>query len=187
MNDKIFFILAAINDTQATIRAIDVKVGTLLAGLLLPLVVKGEIFNYLIKISNIISHSFGISISLLLIFVWFTTVFILVRTISAIDNPAKHIVDSKNFKGSFYGTGCYHFSVIDMFLNREAIKAEKSVIDLSADYPSGLEDIVNELAFEHLQLVYIRDIKFYRLKIAFRLSFFWGISVISLFFFSELM
>ena len=187
MNDKIFFILAAINDTQATIRAIDVKVGTLLAGLLLPLVVKVQIFNYLINISNVISHSFGISISLLLIFLWFVTVFILIRTISAIDNPAKHIADSENFKGSFYGTGCYHFGVIDTFFNREAIKAKKHVIDFANDYPSQLDDIANELAFEHLQLVYVRDIKFHRLKMAFRLSFFWGISVISLFFFSELM
>ncbi|WPD23841.1 MAG: hypothetical protein Q3M24_09115 [Candidatus Electrothrix aestuarii] len=187
MNDKIFFILAAINDTQATIRAIDVKVGTLLAGLLLPLVIKGQIFNYLIKISNVISHSFGISVSLLLIFLWFVNVFILIRTISAIDNPAKHILDSKKFKGSFYGNGCYNFGALDIFLNREAIKANKNVIDFSKDYPSGLEEIVNELAFEHLQLVYIRDIKFHRLKIAFTMSFFWGISVICLFFFSELM
>ena len=187
MNDKIFFILAAINDTQATIRAIDVKVGTLLAGLLLPLVVKGEIFNYLIKISNVISHSFGISVSLLLIFLWFTTVFILVRTISVINNPAQHIVNSKNLKGSFYGSGCYNFGPIDIFLNRKTIKSNKNIFEFSNDYPSELEEIVNELAFEHLQLVYIRDIKLHRLNIAFNLSFFWGLSVIFLFFSSELL
>ena len=149
--------------------------------------VKGEIFNYVIKISNVISCSFGLSVSLLLIFFWFTTVFILIRTISAIDNPAKHIVNSKDLKGSFYGSGCYHFGAPDIFLNRETIKANKDVVEFSNDYPSGLEDIVRELAFEHLQLVYVKDIRFYRLKIAFNLSFFRGLSVICLFFFSELM
>jgi len=53
MDSRSEFILAAINDAQATIRSIDVKVAALLTGLLIPIASIGKIWSYLIQLSVI--------------------------------------------------------------------------------------------------------------------------------------
>ncbi|HHX8446647.1 TPA: hypothetical protein ACVO1C_003000 [Vibrio diabolicus] len=170
MDNKTHFIAAAIQDCQATIRATDVKVGALLAGLLLPFAQISQIWGYLGDLALLIeTHVFTI----VFFFFWFFAIFSLVRTISAIDNPASHIVNEDTCKGTFYGTKLYDFSFLDSFLNRDVVKAKKDITNFASAYPSSIQDIELELSFEHMKLIYIREIKLHRLKFALQLSAAW--------------
>lgn len=170
MDNKTHFIAAAIQDCQATIRATDVKVGALLAGLLLPFAQISHIWGYLENLALLIeSHCFTVVFFLL----WFSAIFSLVRTISAIDNPASHIVNEDTCKGAFYGTKLYDFGFWDSFLNRKVVKAKKDITNFASAYPSSEQDIELELSFEHMKLIYIREIKLHRLQFALRLSATW--------------
>ena len=170
MDNKTHFIAAAIQDCQATIRATDVKVGALLAGLLLPFSQISHIWGYLEALGLLIdTYAF----TLFFFFLWFSAIFLLVRTISAIDNPASHIVNEGTCKGAFYGTKLYDFCFFDSFLNRKVVKAKKDITNFSSAYPNSKQEINLELSFEHMKLIYIREIKLYRLQFALRLSATW--------------
>lgn len=174
--DKPEFILAAINDTQSTIRATDAKVVAFLAGVFLPFSKVDRVWahlNYLhISYHDYISYILGGAF----LFFWLLSIICLVRSISAIDNPGKHISDHMLKKGSFYAGGLYKFSLIDLVWNRSSIKTESTVSSFETHYPEDIKRdgqgasipvIVEELAFEHMKLAYIRDIKLHRLHYAF--------------------
>lgn len=162
--------MAAIQDCQATIRATDVKVGALLTGLLLPFSKISQIWNYLEQLSRLIEHNV---VTYLFFILWFLAIYSLVRTISAIDNPLNHIVNNSNCKGTFYGGKLYRFGVVDTLLNREKIKADKDIASFAATYPDTSDGIELELSFEHMKLIYIREIKLHRLNFSLRLSAIW--------------
>ncbi|HGS4749595.1 TPA: hypothetical protein ACMDRF_002421, partial [Vibrio cholerae] len=90
MDSKSDFIMAAIQDCQATIRATDVKVGALLTGLLLPFSQISQIWKYLEQLSTLIECR---AVIYLFFVLWLLAIYSLVRTISAIDNPSNHIVN----------------------------------------------------------------------------------------------
>ncbi len=186
MDDKKSFILVAINDAQATIRAIDVKVGALLAGLLLPLSSIGKIWTHVFHISVISNQYIAIFVGLTFLIFWLLAVYSLIRTLSAIDNPANHIVNSVNCKGSFYGGGLYDFGWMDTLLNRSIIKANKDVATFSQSYPNCEDGLVSELTFEHMKLVYIRELKLFRFKASLRLAFVWLLIGMGIYFYSKL-
>lgn len=170
MDNKAQFIMAAIEDCQATIRATDVKVGALLAGLLLPFSQISHIWKYLTQLSEMIESQ---NVTFVFFFLWFTAICVLIRTISAIDNPADHIVNGNTCKGSFYSGGLYRFGFLDSLLNREVIKADKDVANFSLSYPNSPDEIELELSFEHMKLIYIREIKLHRLNFSLKVSAFW--------------
>lgn len=184
MDNKIHFIAAAIQDCQATIRATDVKVGALLAGLLLPFSQISHIWNYLEKLAVLINTQV---FTIVFFFVWFVAIFSLVRTISAIDNPASHIVNENMCKGTFYGAKLYKLCFLDSFFNRNVVKANKDIISFTSIYPSLEDDIELELSFEHMKLIYIREIKLYRLKFALRLSVIWFVLGVCAFIYCKLL
>ncbi|WP_394230551.1 hypothetical protein [Shewanella colwelliana] len=170
MDNKAQFIIAAIEDCQATIRATDVKVGALLAGLLLPFSQITHIWIYLTQLSAMIEHQI---FTFAFFALWFTAICTLVRTISAIDNPANHIVNENTCKGSFYSGGLYRFGFLDSLLNREIIKADKDVANFALSYPDSTDKIELELSFEHMKLIYIREIKLHRLNFSLKVSALW--------------
>lgn len=170
MDNKAQFIMAAIEDCQSTIRATDVKVGALLAGLILPFSHISHIWKHLEQLSGMIGNPI---ITIIFFFLWFTAILTLVRTISAIDNPANHIVNGNMCKGSFYNGGLYCFGFLDSFLNREIVKADKDVANFALSYPDSSENIELELSFEHMKLIYIREIKLHRLNFSLRVSALW--------------
>ncbi|WP_439840191.1 hypothetical protein [Aeromonas veronii] len=163
MDEKISFIMSAINDAQATIRATDVKVGALLAGLLLPISYIGAIWDY--ALSDYTPRLLFIMICILFI-LWATSISILVKTISAVGNPAKNISGEEYSNGSFYGGELYKFTFKNALLNLNANKSSMSVQLFCNTYPSSQVDICLALSFEHMKLIYIRDIKLYRLDLA---------------------
>ena len=173
MRNKREFLLAAIEDSQGTIRAVDVKVSVLLVGLLAPFSNLGRIFSHISHIDSAVSHVAAYLIAFVFFSLWGMALLSLVMSISAIDNPAKHIASSSKFTGSFYGGGLYRFSFIDSLFNRDIIKAEKDSGSFYDLLPDSEREIENELMFEHMKIIYIREIKLHRLKYAYRFSIAW--------------
>lgn len=164
--DKFEFLHSAIQDTQQNIRAIDFKIGALLAGLIVPFPQIREIFKYLT-----INEFWWQHASAAIIFVmWLITVLILLLALSAIDNPSKHISDNTNQKGLYFGGGLFNFKLLNIFWRTNNF-ATKSVRDYKNEIEDTSLDISKELAYEHLKLIYIRDLKIFRLRHAIVLIF----------------
>lgn len=171
--------MGSILDIQTTIRAIDVKIGAILVGLLAPFASFGRVWAHFMNVSRVDPVSLGVGISVVFFLTWMLSIFALVRALSAIDNPARHIVNSGKYKGSFYGGGLYGFNFLDAFLNRSMIKASKDVSAIILEIPDTKEKIMEELVFEQLKLIYIRDVKLFRLQTGINLASIWfGVGVV---------
>lgn len=185
MINKINFIYNTILDTQATIKAIDVKLGALIAGLLLPLSFLGRIWAHINNVSSSVSPFLGCTLGLVYFIVWFISIFLLIKTLSAIDNPTFHIKNDCQANGVFYSGGLYSLKVHDLFGKRKTLKSNINITDFISNYPENDSDIVKELSFEHMKLIYIRDIKLYRLKAALISIFIWVFIGFSIFIISK--
>lgn len=159
--DKDAFLLSTIQDTQQNIRAIDFKIGALLAGCIVPFPQIREIYNFLN--SNDLWWQQGLA--WIIFSIWLLAVLILLAALSAIDNPSKHINDGYAQKGTYYGGGLFTFNLINGFF-RTDIRTSKTVQSYSDELNDSNFPYIKELAFEHLKLIYIRDLKLYRLKFA---------------------
>jgi len=164
MTNKINFITNAISDTQSTIRAIDTKLGAIIAGSLLPFSVLGRIWAHIGEISKTISPYFGCTLGFLFFLIWITSIFLLIKTLSAIDNPSEHIKSNDHPKGKFYSGGMFKLGTRDYYFYNSSIKSTETVKEQALNYPNEENEVIEELAFEHLKLIYIRDIKLHRLR-----------------------
>jgi len=52
----------------------------------------------------------------------------------------------------------------DAIYNRKSLKTSIEFDEHYFNFPKRQEDIIRELVFEQMKLIYIRDIKFYRLR-----------------------
>lgn len=159
--DKSSFLQSAIQDTQQNIRAIDFKIGALLAGCIVPFPQIRAIYEFLN--SNNLWWQQGLA--WLIFLIWLASVLILLAALSAIDNPSKHINDGYAQKGHYYGGGTFKFNWINGFF-RTNIRTHQTVQSYSDELDDASFPFIKELAFEHLKLIYIRDLKLYRLKFA---------------------
>jgi hypothetical protein len=177
---RINFAYAAINDCQSTIRAIDVKLGALLTAIFLPLGVIDKIWGVFVSFKNSFSTYFPDIAIFIFFMLWLLVVVALIRTLAAIDNPKTHISSYAEHSGSFYNGGEFEIRVIDIWFNRKSICSKSQVTQLATRYPQD-SNILSELAFEHLKLIYIRDIKLYRLKNCFYGVLLWGLLGVCIF------
>ncbi len=173
MDEKINFIKSSISDIQATIRAIDTKIGFALLIVLFPLTNLGKVQWHLINISNKNPKLLFTFLSLLFCLLWLASLVGLIRAISAIDNPTKHIINNSKFSGTYYAGGVYTFGLSDVFSNRDVIKASIDVDSFFSKIPAEKGAIAKELSFEQLKLVYIRDIKIKRLNFSLFATYIW--------------
>lgn len=181
MDSKTDFLMAAISDTQATIRAIDVKVAALLVGILAPFANTNRVFGHLGHFGIQSPQWLTLGIAVLFLCAWLFGLAALVRAIGAIDNPAQHIINASACVGSFHAGGLYKLGLLDVFLNRDIIKASKDPLSYAAQLPDSKEAIEGELVFEQMKLAYIRDVKFNRLAWGMRFSLLWFILGIGIF------
>lgn len=157
--DKSNFIQSAIQDTQQNIRAIDFKIGALLAGCIVPFPQIRTIYDFL----NLNTIWYLQALAWLIFIIWLMAVLILLSALSAIDNPSKHINDGYSQKGYYYGGGTFKFNLINGFVQTD-IRANRTVQSYSDELNDSNFPFFKELVFEHLKLIYIRDLKLYRLK-----------------------
>lgn len=166
--DKSTYILNAIVDAQTTIRATDTKAAALLAALLIPFSSIGKIWLYFSLLpSCFLTYFLGTLFSLF----WLLALFTITKAIASIDNPRQHILDCDGAKGSFYLGGLFKLSERDCFINSTKVISLRGLSDITDEYPESI-CIDKELAFEHMKLVYIRDIKTHRLLSSIRFSSF---------------
>ena len=181
MLNKLDFISAAILDTQTTIRAIDVKVAALLVGILAPLPNINRIFSHLNHFGVQSPRWLFCGVVVLFLLSWLLALLALVRAIGGIDNPDQHIINTSNCRGIFYAGGLYTLGIVDVFFNRNIIKASKDLQLFAAQLPANETEIETELVFEQMKLAYIRDVKLNRLHWGLRFSLLWLVLGIGIF------
>ena len=164
--DKFEFLHSAIQDTQQNIRAIDFKIGALLAGCIVPFPQIREIFKFL----TVNELWWQQALATIILAIWLLTVVILLLALSVIDSPSKHINDSTDQKGLYFNAGLFKFNLLNIVWRSNNF-SKKSVQDYKNEIDDTTLDISKELAFEHLKLIYIRDLKLFRLRHAVVLIF----------------
>lgn len=144
------FLLSSINDIQSTIRAIDAKIIAIIVIIILPftsveLMVK--VFCNSIKMYTVIGYIF----IPIYIVAWLACLLFAFLCLLSINNPTKEIKNNIDVKGFFYGPILCKSKKPNL---KKYIRNFKTI------------NIENELLFEQMKLVYIRDKKIKRQKIA---------------------
>lgn len=173
MNSRQEFILKAIEDTQATIRSLDVKLGALLTACLLPFSSLGRIWAHFKHLSETLPCILGPLMGISFLLLWLAALYVLVKGLSAIDNPSRHVLGAGSAKGSFYRGGLYKVELIDSFANRTSVQSTISLQNAISQLPSTDDEFENELTFEQMKVIYIREIKIKRFTTAFYISIVW--------------
>ena len=180
MERKVNFCYQAITDIQATIRAIDAKIGFLMVVIFIPIAAIKEILSIY---SSIAAHSQCLMLLMWLIAtVWAATIIVLFRALWSIKNPGDSVAEN-DATGVFFNSAHYKMSAIDCIFNFPI----KSDIDLKTainNIPEDDADLLKELVFEKMKLEYIRDIKMRRCSVSSVLILFWVASGVSLYIFS---
>lgn len=171
-SETIDFLYHSILDTQATIRAADIKLGVLFAVVLLPVMALSEIcevFTSLIQCSSIFLF-IGIAIGL----VWLLSFYTLFLGLMSISDPSK-VVAGNRVEGSFYSGNLFDFGVIDRLINCP-IKSNVTINELKDLLPSDDQAVIRELTFEKIKVSYIRDLKSMRVSQCICLVLSWMVS-----------
>lgn len=187
MDNKSDFVLASIADIQSTIRAIDVKVAALLVGILAPLASIGRVFSHIVNFCHYSESIFFVIVSAIFLVTWVLALISLVRAIGAIDNPAAHITNACDYKGTFYADGLFKIGILDVFFNRDSVAASKDPKAFSQTLPKNKTEIESELIYEQMKLIYIRDTKILRFNWGLRFAFVWLVLGITIYLCSRLL
>jgi hypothetical protein len=170
------FLYQAIGDTQGTIRAIDAKLAVVLVILSLPFTTIGGIFERCGKLvcwENNWSGVAGLALFTVFGVLWAGGFLAALRGIIGIHNPAKHVdTGGMKPKGCFYNAGLYKPRFVDSILNRKSL-SKKTLGEAIRGLPKKEADVLAELEYEHMKLVYIRDTKQVRQYWAFRIAVLW--------------
>lgn len=174
--NRISFLTNAINDAQNIIRAVDVKIQVLLAFLLIPFALLKDIFDSINSLAIAYpSGSYHIYMIIIVILFWITWIFSLLIALSglaSIGNPNKHVRNDIGAKGTFY-LGFIFRPKIWHSLTRTGLKSTLSLSAIIDNLPKTDDEHVKELAFEHMKVVFIRDLKMFRQKLSLSFMLFW--------------
>lgn len=166
---KINFLYQSISDTQATIRALDVKIGFLFIVIFIPFVELNDIFNIYMEIKNK-SNCYSIITSLTIIF-WIASFLSLFSSAVSISDPKKHIKGEKP-SGIFFTRDLFNIGFIDNFINLPT-SSNLNTDEYAKKIPNNEDDIIKELSFEKMKITYIRDIKIKRSSFCSIMTFCW--------------
>jgi hypothetical protein len=154
--------LESIKDIQGTIRAVDAKIGILLAALAFPLKDVAERY--------IAAHSSGISFAsvffTLAIISYGIGILLSVLTLSGIGGSHYHATGTGHFN-TFYAAGMFRLNFIDALFRRREIRSSMSVEKFVDEIPKTCDRMLLDIAAEIMQLAYIRDLKILRQRYAF--------------------
>ena len=153
MEDKINFLYQSLNDTQATIKAIDVKIGFLFVIAFMPITVLQTLNSTVMTIwsANAIYKLCLISICVS----WLLSVVYLFLALTSISDPNKHMHGAKP-SGLFYGKGIFNI--------------ETENFGFKVHDQNG---ILKELTYEKMKITYIREIKLGYYSRSTKLMSFW--------------
>jgi len=168
------FLLAAIQEAAAVIRAIDTKVGGLFVVLFLPIAKLPQIATA----CRALVESLAVPFSWLaaagvfaFIICWVLSFFCALRTLLVVDNPSNYIGGTRP-SGVYYSAGLFRVSTWDAFVAARTTKQ----VDFDHFFGSLPNDDLStrrELAFELMKLVFIRTIKIKRASLTYKLVYGW--------------
>jgi len=168
LNDEgagILWCMEAVKDIQGTIRAIDAKMGILLAALAFPIKDVSDQFIQLhgsrLAPGSLILTAAVISYAL--------SIFVTIATVSGIGASHMHIRGAMKFN-SFYAGGLFKFKLLDSFFRRGEVLSSMSVSEFARIVPTKYADMIDGLSEEIISLAYIRDLKILRQRMAFILA-----------------
>lgn len=166
--NEINFLIASIGDIQNTIRALDAKIIAIFVIILLPFT---QIDLLICIYSHLINDYFYWGRVLLFLFVisWLISITFSFLCILSIDNPKQIITNDCEAKGVFYGSNLFSFSFKNIMFNSPLI-SKPSLNQYLTDFSDN--NIMKELIFEQMKLVFIRDLKTKRQKITLISAFF---------------
>ena len=170
LDRKEFFIYQSIVDTQATIRAMDVKIGFLFIIIFMPLAGIEKILDIAVEVFKKDSNFIWMIVSIFML--WLLSLGVLFRGVIATSNPSACVSGSEGVAGIFFNGGLYKLSFIDNFINLNA-KSEKNISSCLSDVPGDMDSAIKELMFELMKLAYIRDVKIKRFSFCVRLVLAW--------------
>ncbi len=172
------FLYHSISDMQSTIRSIDTKLGFILILNIIPITNIDKIYSCISQVMNT-ADLCALKILTILIMIlcaihWLLACICTYRGITSIDNPKTHVSRAHGHaEGSYYTGGLFSLNFVDAFFNKSSITSKKTFSEYRKDIPESNDQTLNELAFDKMKLVYIRDMKLNRQKWAFRLTAYW--------------
>lgn len=165
---KIQFLYQSLLDSQAIIRALDVKIGFLFAITILPLAGGSHIVK---AVTGMISYSYWFLPALVLLFaMWALALYLLYKSLAPLSKIA-HLI-KKDRDSIFYCSGLFDFGFLDVFFNKTTTPCQ-SIDSIKESIPEDEDGIISDLCFEKIKLAYIRDIKSKRAAWCLRLTFSW--------------
>ncbi len=164
MENKIDLLVHSINDIQGTIRALDAKFFAIIVFFLLP-------FSEISIIANAIKSLYSeypclaIIMLILTLIVWVLGLLYTFLGIYSISNPSSRVegVSEAGTKGLFYQPNIFKMNLINGLFNC-LIKPSNNLSDIIKELKIENDLIFNELVFEQVKLVFIRDVKIVRQK-----------------------
>lgn len=168
MTDDIRFLYSSITDTQATIRATDVKSGFLFVILFMPLYSVERIYPLMVSIAS--QSMFLRLLIYAVVFLWIIALVLQFFCLASVSNPASHVRGAHDL-GVFYGADLYKVGM-NIFPSSSVV-ALKTLDEEIARIPSSVDAIKRELTFEKMKLAYIREVKLSRSNFAICAVFIW--------------
>ncbi len=183
MDNKIEFLYQSISDIQATIRAIDVKIGFLFLVAFMPIAVLKDVVIVSVELWRL--SAFYLILEIPIALSWFISIIYLFLALTSISNPSARIIGNKPL-GFFYGE--FLFNIKCMSIN--AVSQSKSTLTVSevCDLLPDGQVLIEELVYEKMKITYIREIKLRRYVVCTRLIYCWffsGVVTCLFFFFSK--
>lgn len=170
MHNRSEFVIAAVTEAQLTIRALDVKLAALLIAALAPIPILAPIAECFSSFYLHWENWFVGGVIVVVCSSWGLAILCYALAIGALSSPSQHVALAGGVSGALYSPGIYKLSFIDALINRSNVLSEVNVLTHLTNMPSTQIAIDREMAYEHLKLIYIRDIKLLRLRWGFRLS-----------------
>jgi hypothetical protein len=170
LSGRLDYLYAALEDTQETIRAIDIKSGFLFLLLCAPAPVVDKIIDAAPNFQQapVLLRLLIISTSI----VWALSGFALFMAVAAIGNAASRTRGAVP-SGTYFGADIFNLDWTDSFTDRGRY-ANFDVISEAARLPKDETAIIEELVYEKIKLTYIRQLKMKRFDTASRLAAVWA-------------
>lgn len=161
MDRKIEFLYQSITDTQATIRAVDVKIGFLFMVAFLPFTLVKDSVDIVLSLWQ--SNYFTRMLIFIAIMAWLASTVNLFLTLMLISNPEPAIHGVKP-SGLFFGGGLFSTKYSYLWL-RTRTHSLYTVSEVVEQLPDN-ELLISELVYEKMKLTYVRDVKFFRCRMS---------------------
>lgn len=165
--DKLSFMHESINDMQSTIRAIDVKAGFFLVFLCLPLSQMDKITTGLKELLT--NHQFWIFLIVASFILWLLALMLVVISVFPLNNPKLSVNfdgQTKHPQGFYFGGYLFptlgHLAALNP--NHVPIAISKFTDEKRIINSLDNDKIAEELLFERMKLICIRDLKIKRLQ-----------------------